>query len=186
MKDENGNLGELRKIWVEMGEKLGMQSIPDNDPGKLDRQQTALDKIRRKYRVFWIVALLMIFNVFLIFSGGIFGDNPLNFYFAVAYALYFLTAFIMDHWLWVGLGTIDPLRMGVAQVAEKSMFYRKRHLQFMAILIPMAIVLLGFTGYVYSTNIYFLNGIICGAIFGAVIGIIQFRWMMQRYRELSE
>lgn len=92
----------------------------------------------------------------------------------------------MDHWLWRGIGTIDLVRMDVTTVTRKTMYYRKKHLQFMAIIIPMAIGLLGFTGYVYSVETSFLCGMICGAICGAIIGIIQFRKFMTDYRKLLE
>ena len=76
--------------------------------------------------------------------------------------------------------------MSVSEVAYNAMFYRKRHLQFMAVLIPMAVALLGFTGYVFSSEIYFPYGMIVGAVCGLIIGIIQFRKFMAEYRKLSE
>lgn len=128
----------------------------------------------------------MVFVSFMIFSRGLIGESHLNPWLGVAYAVYFLTAFSMDQWLYQGIGKIDPLKMSVSQVLKKSLFYRKRHLQFMAILIPMALGLLGFTGYVFSNDRYMLIGMIAGAIFGAIIGIIHFRRFMVEYRNLSE
>lgn len=184
MNAENIDLEQMRKVWMEMGKILGMQPTPDNTPDDLNRKRTALDRLRNRYKRFWILSMGMTFTSFMIFSKGLTIDTRYNLWLGIAYAVYFLTAFLMDLWLWNGIGTIDPLRMSVAEVAEKSMFYRKRHLQFMAILMPMAITLIGFTAYVFSTDVFFLYGMIAGAIFGITMGIIQFRRFMAEYRRL--
>lgn len=186
MSSENFDIEQMRKAWVEMGKALGMKPVSDHNPDNLNKKKTALDCLRDRYHVFWIISLLMVGGGFLIFSGGIFVENQLNFWLGVAYAVYFLTVFGMDLWLWKGLATIDPLRMSVAEIADRSMFYRKRHLLFMAILLPMAIALIGFTGYVFSSEIYFLNGMVVGVVCGAIVGIMQFRKFMAEYRNLSE
>lgn len=186
MKPNDVDFEELKKIWLAMGETLGTLPTRENNPTILRTKKTALDRLRNKYRVFWIVSILMIISTFIIFSRGILVDSEWGGYLGVAYAVYFLTTFVMDHWLWVGIGTIDPIRMGVTEVAEKSMFYKKRHLQFMTILIPMAIMLLGFTGFVFSSDKYLISGMFTGAIVGAVMGYLQFRRFMEDYKDLSE
>lgn len=183
MNSENIDIERMRKAWLAMGESLGMQPSPD--PDNLNNRKTALDRLRDKYRVFWTVAIVMTFGSFMMFQGAL-GESEYSFWLRVAFALYFLTAFCMDHWLWRGIGTIHPLRMGVAQVVAKAMYYRKRHLQFMAILIPAAVALLCVTGYAFSSQTYFLNGMVVGALCGLIIGIIQFRRFMAEYRNLSE
>lgn len=186
MNKENIDIEQMRKAWIEMGKVLGMQSMPKSDTKDLDGKKTALDRLREKYQTFWIISLIMAFAGFLLFSRGLFVVSSLNLWLGIAYAVYFITASSMDFWLWRGIGAIDPVRMSVSEISEKSMLYRKRHLQFMAILIPMAIALIGFTGYVYSSEIYFLNGMIVGIVIGAIIGTIQFRRFMLQYRKLSE
>lgn len=184
MNNENFDIEQMRKAWLEMGKVLG--TIPERNPENLDKKRTALDKLRERYMTFWIISLVMVFAGFLIFSRGIFIVSRMNLWLGVAYSVYFLTAFGMEFWLWNELGSIDPPRMSISEIADKSMFYRKKHLQFMAILIPMAIALIGFTGYVYSSEIYFLNGMIFGCIIGLIIGTIQFRRFMAEYRKLSD
>lgn len=185
MSKDNIDIEQMRKAWLEMGKSLGMQTLPNSEPIDFNKKKTALDRLRDRYNVFWIISLVMTFVGFMIFSRGIFIVSHLNFWLGIAYAAYFLTVSCMDFWFWRGICTIDPLRMNVSEISEKSMFYRKRHLQFMAILIPMAIALLCFTGYVFSSEIYFLNGMIAGAVIGAIIGTIQFRRFMAGYRDLS-
>ncbi len=186
MTSENANIDQLKKAWYVMGECLGIRPTPDSDPENLKNKKTALDRLRNQYRTLFAISLPMVFTSYLIFSRAVPAYGKQSLYLGIAYAAYFIITFIMDRWLWTGIGTIDPLKMSVSQVVEKSMFYRKRHLQFIAILIPIAVVLLGFTGYVFLSNIYFLSGIIVGAICGAILGIIQFRRFMDEYRKLSE
>lgn len=186
MNPQNFDIEQMRKAWTEMGKALGMQAATDNNPENLNRKKTALDRLRDRYRVFWTICLLMAFGSFMVFSGRMFAGDHIYLWLGTAYAVYFLTAFCMDLWLWNGIGTIDPLTMGVAEIARKSMFYRKRHLQFMTVLIPMAIALLGFTGYVFSAETFFLSGMGMGIVCGAAIGIMQFRRFMAEYRNLSD
>lgn len=185
MTHENVNLDELKRAWLAMGETLGMNR-PENDPKNLDEMKTALDRLRQKYRVFWITSLGMVFVSFMVFSRGMLIDSEWNVWLGVAYSVYFLTAFSMDQWLYSGIGTIDPLRQSVSEVAAKAMFYRKRHLQFIVVLIPMAVALIAFTGYVFSDETYFISGMITGALLGIILGIFQFRRFMAYYRQLSE
>lgn len=175
----------MRKAWIAMGKALGEQPSSDNNPDDLNKKKTALDRLRDRYCVFWIASLLLAFGTFMIFSRGQIVDSSLNLWLGVAYAVYFLTVSGMDFWLWRGLDSINPLSMTVSEISEKALYYRKCHLRFMAVLIPMAILLLGFTGYVFSSEIYTLYGMIFGAIAGLIIGILQFRKFMIAYRNLS-
>lgn len=186
MTPDNIDLDNLKKSWMEMGRSLGSQFDHGYNPDQLSNMKTTLDRLRDRYRVFWRVGLIMIFTSSFIFSGDIINENPLNIYLCFVFPIYFLTCFLMDHWLWKGIGSIDPLRMGVAEVAQKALYYKKKHLQFMIFLIPMAIALLGFTGYVFSSDKYLLMGMITGAICGAALGIIQFRRFMAEYRKLTD
>ncbi|MCM1110027.1 MAG: hypothetical protein NC336_02330 [Clostridium sp.] len=186
MNTENFDIEQLRKAWIEMGKALGMQAAPDNNPADLDRKRTALDRLRDRYLAFWIISSVMAVAGFLIFSNGLFVASRLNFWLRMAYAVYFLTVASMDFWLWRGIGSIDPLRMNISEISRESMYYRKRHLQFMAALIPMAIMLLCFTGYLFASEMYFLYGMIVGVILGAIIGTRQFRRFMAEYRRLSD
>lgn len=186
MNTENQDIAQIRKAWLAMGESIGTRTSAHHDPEDLSQRKTSLDRLRDKYRHFWIMALIMSFFSWMVFSRGRLLEDGSGFWLGIAYAVYFLTVFCMDYWLWRGIGTIDPLKMSVSEVAEKAMFYRKRHLQFIAFLIPMAAVLLGFTGYVFSSDVYFLGGMIVGGVCGLIVGIIQFRRFMAEYRKLSD
>lgn len=186
MSTENINIEQIRRAWIEMGKGLGMQPSHEDNPNNFNKNKTALDRLRDKYRVFWSMAIGLMFGSFMIFSKGMIIENNLNLWLGIAYAVYFLTCFAMDFWLYRGIGTIDPINMTVADIVKKSIYYKKWHLRFMTVLIPMAIALIGFTGYVFSSEKYFLSGMIVGAICGVIIGIIQFRRFMADYRKLAE
>ncbi len=185
MTPEELKIDELKKAWLSMGEILGMNH-PESNLESLSSKKTALDHLRAHYKKFWILSAFMMVSTFMIFIVRPIEDNHLMFYLGLSYLVYFLTAFIMDQWLWRGIGTIDPVTMSVSQVVGKSIFYRKRHLQFIAVLLPMAIALIGFTVFIFSENEYFLKGIIAGAVVGIIIGSIQLRRFMAEYRKLME
>ena len=185
MTSEELKIEELKKTWISMGEILGMNH-PENSVESLNDKKTALDRLRTRYKSFQVVSIIMIVASFMILSGALIEDSNLKFFLGISYLVYFLTGFSMDYWLWKGLGTINPVTMNVSQVARKSMFYRKRHLQFITILMPMAIAIIGFTGYIFSENEYFIKGIIAGVIFGLIIGSFQLYRFMAEYRKLME
>ncbi len=91
----------------------------------------------------------------------------------------------MDWWLYYGIGSIDCVRMSVREVSEKAMFYRKRHLQFVMILIPFALILFGWLAYVNSGDIYLLAGMAAGAFFGLAIGLYHLSQFLRDYKTLN-
>lgn len=98
---------------------------------------------------------------------------------------YCFTASVMDCWMARGLSSIKLAEMPVAEVCRRAFFYRKKHFQFMAVLIPMCLVLLGLLGWLLSNNQYALYGMACGAVLGGTIGFRVFSRFMKEYRELT-
>lgn len=186
MTNQTENLEDVKKAWIAMGKSFGMQ-IPEYDHVSLDNKKTALERLRNSYMRFFIAAAIFTVTSLFVFSRfqDILDNNNVE-YLGFAYSAYFFIAFLMDFWIWNGIGTINPLTMSVSEVTEKSLFYRKRHLQFVAVLLPLAVSLMCFTGYVFSADKYFLMGIIFGAVLGLILGTIQLRRFMRNYRILSE
>lgn len=185
MKTDNNNLDKLRKAWSETGEALPSDGNK-HESQNLNKQKTALDNLRDRYRSFWIMGLCLAFGTFMIFwnKEELIGSNtkPL----AISYSIYSLICFCFDFWLWRGVRTINPVTMDVSEVASRALFYHKRHLQFMCILLPLAVLLVGFTAYVFQSETYMVWGIVVGVIIGAILGIMQFRRFMASYRQLSD
>lgn len=181
---ENADLERLKKTWKGMGVSLGPQGPVDN-LDELRDKKTALDRLKAKYGRFSILSLVMLFVIWQVLFHADILESRWNFPLAIAFTVYFAVTFIMDRYLACGLGTIDPLTMSVAQVMEKSLHYRKRHLQFMALLIPMAMGVLSFFAYAFSEDSSILMGMISGAVVGGIAGYRQFRKMMSYYRTLA-
>lgn len=185
MNNQNPNFDQLRQAWIEMGNALEKLSTPAAPSHHLYNKKTALDRLAQRYGYFAIISLLMSPCGLLFFTHSPFANPLLTTWLGIAYAVYFLTAAAMDFWLWHGISSINPLQLTVSQITDKALCYRKRHFQFMAVLIPMAIALIGFTAYTFSSQTFFINGMIVGVIAGTAIGIIQFRRFMSSYRDLS-
>lgn len=186
MNRDSDNLDRLRKAWLAMGKSLDMdlKSVSLKD---LTRKKTTLERLRGRYGRFCIVGVIMMVNTLMIFSNShIFYDADCRLELGVAYSVYFLVAFCMDLWLWHGIGEINPITMSVSEVARRALLYRRRHIQFMAILIPYAVVMIAFTGYAMSHDKYFLVGVVAGAIIGLAIGTVIFLKTMADYKRLSE
>lgn len=184
MNTENNSLDRLRKAWRDTGNAMG-SDYPN--PDDLNKKKTALDNLRDRYKSFWVMALALGIGTFMIFSTII--DNiefGLGLPLALSYGLYFMICFGMDCWLWNGVRKINPVTMSVSKVASKALFYHKRHLQFVCILLPIAVGLVGFTAYAFRAQTYLVYGVIVGVVIGAIMGIIQFRRFMASYRQLSD
>lgn len=174
----------LKRTWADMGRALGAGDS-HIDPVKLNSLKTSLDRLRERYRRFWIIAICMVLPSYtLMWKNKVINPDfalPL----ALSYATYFLLCFCMDLQLWRGIGKIHPLTMTISKVASMALHCRKRHLIYMGCLLPLAIALLGFTAYAYHSEVYFICGMLTGAIFGAIMGIMQFRRFMADYRHLA-
>lgn len=158
----------------------------------LRRRSTALQNLAKRYRIFSICSAVAIIFIPFVFMQ-IPANSSVSWTLGIFTGIYFLTASVMDSWLASGVSTIDCSLMSVSEVISRAMFYRKRHLQFMMVLIPMAMILIGGLVYITLNDLsvigeadrkYFLFGIICGFLAGLAIGIGQFLQFMRSYRAL--
>ena len=74
--------------------------------------------------------------------------------------------------------------MKVEEVLRLTMRYRKRHLQFMLILMPMAVALLIGMGIYLRSDRSVIYGMIAGALIGLAIGIRYLIEFMRDYRRV--
>ena len=119
------------------------------------------------------------------FNPNIFpGELKWRIIISVAFALYALTASVMDCWLYNGIRSIDVVTMPVAEVIRKAMFYKKRHMQFIAVLLPFVLAIIGVIAW-KGDNIYFRLGIIVGFIAGTAIGVFQLMNFLSDYRAIT-
>lgn len=158
------------------------ETINDVTDGK---RLTALQSLARRYKRFSIIAL-----AFIPCSVGMFNlrfmPEHARLILVIGYALFLSVSSVMDSWLSRGISSIDCSSMAVSEVAQKALFYRKRHLQFMMILIPMALALVGYIIFNSVDNVYLCAGLIVGVLFGAAIGLRGFFDFMADYRTLTD
>ena len=78
--------------------------------------------------------------------------------------LYCVIASVMDRWLYKGISRIDVATMPVSEVCRLAFYYRKKHFQFMAILIPLAVIFITCLGLVLPFDKWFYIRYVGGRI----------------------
>lgn len=197
----NINLDELRIRWHGLGESSGDAS-PAGDAsrqtyrgregsGRKEREAdaalirricsgkatTTVDRLAARYRRMIILPV-----VGLLCNIPLFGIIP--WYGSLLICLFFVSASLMDLYLYKGIKWIDPVGEGVESVAARARHFRRRHHLFQMFLIPAALVIvliyLGCLGGGYSA------GVIAGVVIGLAIGLpIYFKFMGDYRRLLS-
>lgn len=175
---------ELKDKWRELNENVGCSArdtvadeAPLIDAITSGRMMSARERLMRRYRM---IALTLA-------PVGIVCQLPmvrfLPLWSIALNVVYFLTAALMDWYLYRGVKGIDLSESGVEEVASQARFYRRRHHQFQIILIPVAVVLLGvyFTSF---TETAFVWGMVVGAVIGLLAGLKMYLDMMGDYRTM--
>lgn len=90
----------------------------------------------------------------------------------------------MDRWLYLGIRQIDVLTMTVSEVVEKALYYRKWHIRFIFILLPLALGCLGLLAYVVD-DFYMRLGMVAGFLVGVALGIRQLLNFLADYRAIT-
>lgn len=173
---------EITKSWRNV-------RFNNNTENNTPRRQTALQQLIERYKRFSRFALIMagcmplsFFNILRSNSDASLGQiSAISVYIIV----YCLIASIMDRWIARGLSTINLAEMPAVEVFRRALFYRKRHFQFMAVLMPMCLILLGWIVWLFSDDEYFLYGVATGAAIGVVIGVIILSRFLREYKELT-
>ncbi len=172
MKQQLNNLNRRLDSLEEQNSSL----INRIESGRINSAQQRLIK---QYRIFSCVGMMMPLVIIIFYKEIL--PLPTR----VCAATYFLTAAIMDAYLARGIKSIDYNTMGVATVAKKAIYYRKRHHIFMGILIAMCIPLIASFFFAMGTERFTVYGMIAGLIIGLAIGIKAYLNIMKNYRELT-
>lgn len=187
MNTENVNIERLKKAWIEMGMALNMKTAND-DAENVMNNQTTLEKLHDRYRNIGIsdICGAIIMLPILLYAGFLPETYRLSVSISFVVLLLSLAAFIF--WMWHGVGKIDPLTMTVTQVSEMALHYKKCHMRFVMVGLPLAFSWIGFFIYAVASNSEFsvIPGIIVGGIAGSIIGIRAFSQFMSDYKHLSE
>lgn len=183
--EEDMIFNEMRRTWNETSERMNRAGADMPLDGGNRRRHTALQKLAERYRRFAIFGLMMMGTVTLMTTGRIMpGEHRLMM--LVAFAIYFATASLIDFNLYRKVKKIDCWRMSVREVNDLALSCRKRHLQYMAVLIPMAIVLIGLFAYSCGADRYVLAGLFSGIVIGLLVGYRYFREFMNNYKTFRD
>ena len=178
-------MDNLRKDWQDANVSLSHEHNA-YDSIINGKRRTALENLAERYRRFSNIALVLILMSFTwMFNPSMFPDNrSIGIAVGVSFAVYALIASIMDRWLYQGIRSIDVVSMSVSEVIRKALFYRKRHLQFIAILLPIVLAIIGVMAWSMD-NLYFRLGIVVGFIAGTAIGLRQLFAFLADYRTIT-
>ncbi len=178
-------MDNLRKDWQDANVAIQSQSN-SHDIIINGKRRTALENLADRYRRFSNMALALILLSFSwALNPDMFPDNyRLRIAVSVSFAVYALIASVMDRWLYNGVRSIDVVNMPVSEVIRKALFYRKRHLQFIAILLPSVLAIIGFIAWSMD-NFYFRLGILIGFIAGTALGLRQLFAFLADYRAIT-
>lgn len=177
-------MDNLRKDWQNANVSLPRDN---NAYGSIinGKRRTALDNLAERYLRFSNIAfVLILLSSTWIFNPNMFPANHrLRIAVGVSFAVYALICSIMDRWLYQGIRSIDVVTMPVSEVIRKALFYRKRHLQFIAVLLPIVLSIIGVMAWSMD-NLYFRLGILVGFITGTAIGLRQLLAFLADYRTI--
>ena len=175
---------EIRKTWDEIGVRYSGEK-GSGGHGTDIRRETALEKLRKKY--LWFSRFALVFMIIEPFCFSLRFMAEYNVWIAgLMFMVYFGVCSSMDYWLYKGISSIDCYTMTVSEVVEKAFYYRKKHLQFIIILLPLALVCVGTLGYMLRSKPAFLVGMGCGGAVGLALGYRQYLEFMSEYKKLRE
>lgn len=170
----------LKKVWQKTSFRHTSQEKIDNS---INGRLTSLEKLARRYRYFCIFAVCMIpigINIIV----NIFPNESMM-WLALCYSACLLSSAVTDFLLYKGIRGINCRTMPVIEVARRALKCRKRHLQSILILAPMAFATVGLTVYFADLDPYMIAGIIVGGAFGLIAGTFQLKKFMRDYREVT-
>ena len=178
-------MDNLRKDWQDAN--VAIRSESDSYESIVNgKRKTALQNLADRYKRFSVMGIILILlSMSYMFNPNIFpGNMSWRIGLSIAFALYALTASVMDRWLYNGIRSIDVVTMPVREVIGKALFYKKRHLQFIAVLLPFVLAIIGAFAW-KGDNIYFRLGILIGFIAGTAMGIFHLMNFLSDYRTIT-
>ena len=177
---------EIKQTWNEAARRFYNPTPEELLKMYQSGKSTALENLSKKYRRFSILGLVMaLLSIQFLINKALILDDSMRYIVTIAFILYFALASSIDYRLSKGVASIDCYTMSVSEVAAKALYYKKIHHRSMIILIPFALALIGLLGYALRSEEWFVIGIVCGFIVGAIIGVHQYLEFMSLYRQLT-
>lgn len=178
---------EIRDTWRQAADRLQAIAPIDHETMFRRKKETALEQLARKYLRFSRIALIMgPVSMGMFASTRIFPSTTMTMIISLCFLAYFAICSTMDYWLYKGISQIDCYTMTVKAVSNRALSLRRKHLQFIAVLIPLMLGLVALMAYGCQFDRYIVAAMIAGAIIGATIGFWQYLDFMSLYRTIDE
>lgn len=177
-------MDNLRKDWQDAN--VAIQRDSNSYDNIINgKRKTALQNLAQRYRWFSNMGLIFLVIVpFNLFNLHLFPEFKLRMTMIIWFASFFLISSVMDRWLYHGIKGIDVLTMSVSEVIEKALYYRKWHIRFIFILLPLALGCLGLMAYAID-DLYIRLGMVVGFLVGVAMGIRQLLNFLADYRAIT-
>ncbi|MDE6078041.1 MAG: hypothetical protein K2G29_09940 [Muribaculaceae bacterium] len=176
---------EIKETWNEAARRLYRPTQDEFEVRYRRNKETALERLALKYKRFSRFALVMMVMCSLYLIPNQLFPSGLRIWVALGFALYLGTCSCMDYWLYKGVSSIDCYTMTVSEVVSKAMYYRRKHLQFIAILLPWIFCMIWMLIYATGFDRYFMYGILTGAFVGGAIGYRKYLEFMAEYKKID-
>lgn len=172
------DIDQLQQQWASLDPSI-KHITPEAVKRGVARKSTAQDRLWRRYRRMGFMAIFCAFALFPMMTH--FWGWPL----AAAFSVYALLGAAMDFSLWRRVKAIDIVAMPVAEVASRAAACRRTHHLYMAILIPIALTLLGLLAAACIDDQAALWGMSAGLAVGLAVGASTYLRIMREYRHLA-
>lgn len=178
---------EIRTTWQEAARRMSQLKAQEYENNYLQRKETALQSLAKRYGRFSRCSFLLILCVFCWLHMDLdFEADWMRYVIFGVMTAYFVACGCIDYYLYKGVSAINCYEMTVTEVIDRAMYYRKKHFQSLAFLLPIAIGLIAFLAYALRANEYVISGIICGSIVGLAVGLFNLHKFMAEYRKIKE
>lgn len=190
MENQINDLDQLKEMWSDLNrrvERLENQTLEEGRKVASGKITTAREDLATRYKRFMIIGFVMgvFFPLFLIMSPtDFFPDGTIKYVASALFFSYFITAAVMDSYLYNEVRSMDLAMMTVSQVIHKARTLKRRHHIFMIILIPFAVITLAVFAIPLLDDPFIIAGMITGGVVGLCIGLRQYFRMMRDYREM--
>lgn len=190
MENQINDLDQLKEMWSDLNrrvERLENQTLEEGRKVASGKITTAREDLATRYKRFMIIGFVMgvFFPLFLIMSPtDFFPDGTVKYVASALFFSYFITAAVMDSYLYNEVRSMDLAMMTVSQVIHKARTLKRRHHIFMIILIPFAVITLAVFAIPLFDDPFIIAGMITGGVVGLCIGLRQYFRMMRDYREM--
>lgn len=168
------NIDEMKPQW-----QSAQKSI-NPGLGFDSRRRTSIQRLADRYRRFaWLALLMIALNMSTLYRLQ-------SLWLGVGFVLIMLASSAMDFYLLDRITSTDLTRMSVRDVLFRIMDCRKKHLTFVAFVMPCAFLWCLALVYLHRLDNYFVIGAVSGAIIGAFIGWRVLSRFLRDYREALE